>query len=1827
MNHPSRQLQFSRPNVLRVLGVLVMIIMLTLVRFEAVQALFDNGGFESGGLTSWTESTFYNPGLLCTTGGSCINRSAGGTDKTYVVGTAGGGAMSQTDAHSAVRFPRFGDYSAVVNYEGSSNNANSLKQTTTVTSDDVDVDGKVHVRFAYAPVLENPGHGATEQPFFYIGVKNITKGGAMLYDKFAFSGQAGVPWQGSYVLYTDWQIVDIAPGAGQLDVGDTIELEVIAAGCSAGGHYGYVYVDAFGAFIPGLSISATGPASVSRTQNITYEYTWANTGNVAIDNVVLTSVAPANTTYVSNDAGCTNSSGTVTCNLGTKAPGANGTVHITFNVGMGASGSINHGNYSIAGTGFAQIIGPLVTTTVNPDFPPSGFTSGTPASGTYGAPYSHDFDADGVPAPTYSVYTGAVPPGLTLNAVLGVLSGTPTAAGTYNFTIRASNLVGYADQAYSITINKANTSASASRSVTSPVYGQPVYLTATVSAVAPAAFTPAGQVQFYVDGAPFGAPVSLSSGTASSQTWTTLSAGDHTYSAVYLGDANNNASSTASSGVHINQNSTTTGVVSSAATSVYGQPLRLTATVDEVLPSVVNPAGQVQFYVDGSALGSPVALDASSQAVTADLHTLLPGGHLLVGAHTFSAAYLGNSNTLSSAAGTMSQTVNPAPTTVTITSSENPTVYGTSLQMTISVTANAPSIAIPAGQVRLSIDGVPFGTSMTLNGSGQATRTVPYLNLWPGNHAITAVYTPADPAQFVGSNNNAAPLQQVVNKANPVFTITPSVSSPMATQPVSYSVVVGPSMPTQGTPTGTVRFYVDGNPVGGQVTLDASGKASIPQAVEFSAGDHTVTVSYSGDDYFLSVPVSPALNQSAAKAGSTVSILSVDPTASVVGQPVTVSIQATPAAPATGVPSGTVTVSNGVDTCEVTLNASGAGSCQLEPTGPGSPDLTASYAGSANFQAAVSAPFAGPVVSKADSAVAILGFAPSSPVVGQPVTFTFAVTPVAPGWGSPTGLVTISDGNGHSCSAPVSAGSCQITFDGSGPTQMSAAYEGDANFNASSTSAAVAGPAVAKASTSLALASSATPSVYGQPLQFTATLSVTAPGAGAPTGFVQFTIDGVNFGDPVALSGGSAVSAPVADLAVAAHTIGAAYLGDANFAVASASAVNQVVNKADTTLVLSSNLNPSPYGLSVLITATLTGNAPSQAIPAGGTVQFIVDGVNYGAPVAVDASGKAYKLLPYTALWVGTHTITAVYSGDASFNGSNNFSSPFSQVVEKGLLVVTLTPTVESPVFGQPFGFSAGVAGDGANNPKPTGTVQFVVDGVNLGAPVTLDAAGSAASEMISTLAVGPHTLALVYSGDDYYKASTVTVPDGVVVGKASVSATISGFNPAAAVVGQPVTVSFGTVVLNPGAGTPTGTITISNGTDSCTAPVSAGSCDLVTTSAGSTQLSIAYSGDANFNPQAASTPQAGPEISPASVTVEITGTSAGPVVVGQPYTIYAQVSPVAPGTLIPAGMTITLGNGTNTCIATIQPDGSASCSITPTSAGAQNLSASFTGAPNYADATSAAFSGPVVGPASTTTSLVSSINPVVEGAAVRFTATVLTVAPGSGTPAGQVQFKIDGVDAGAPVALVNGVAAGPEVTSLTVGTHAVTAVYLGNANYSTSTSAAFSQKAVTGSLGGIITPSAGGTLTYHGTQDGLPVTTTIVIPAGAVSENVTLVFHQFYNSLLTPPAGKAFVASFTVDAYINGVLQPSLAFLKPVTFTMSYNPKNWKESDMGIYAWNGSQWNTNGLAVTGQDLDAHTITFTLNGTGAPEFSLACRHEYFNWLPIMGKLDVIEILP
>src|SRR5712691_4890512 len=229
-----------------------------------------------------------------------------------------------------------------------------------------------------------------------------------------------------------------------------------------------------------------------------------------------------------------------------------------------------------------------------------------------------------------------------------------------------------------------------------------------------------------------------------------------------------------------------------------------------------------------------------------------------------------------------------------------------------------------------------------------------------------------------------------------------------------------------------------------------------------------------------------------------------------------------------------------------------------------------------------------------------------------------------------------------------------------------------------------------KQSAAVTVTSSSNPSVFGQPVTFTATLT-----PANATGTVQF-LDGVtNLGAPVTVSNGTATLL-TSSLSIGGHSITAVYSGDGNFAGNTGSLPIQTVNQAQSSTNISSSVNPSVFGQPVLFTATVSA-APPGAGTLTGTLQFKDGTTNLGAPVAVNNGSATFST---SSLAVGQHSITAVYSGDSNFAGSTG-SLP-TQTVSRAGSSMSLTSSVNPAVAGQSVTFTATV-----NPAEATGNVTF----------------------------------------------------------------------------------------------------------------------------------------------------------------------------------------------------------------------------------------------------------------------------------------------------------------------------------------------------------------------------------------------------------------------------------------------------------------------------------------------------------------------------------------
>ena len=1281
-------------------------------------------------------------------------------------------------------------------------------------------------------------------------------------------------------------------------------------------------------------------------------------------------------------------------------------------------------------------------------------------------------------------------------------------------------------------VNQANTTTSVVSSANPSVSGQAVIFTATVTINSPgsnAVANPTGTVTFYDNGVSIGTGTLSDTGTDTATfTMSTLPTGTDPITAAYTsGDSNFNPSGLSSAVTQVvNPANTTTTVVSSPNPSVSGQAVTFTATVTVASPgsnAVANPTGTVTFYDNGVSIGTGTLSGTSTDTATFSI-TTLP-----IGTYPITAAYTSGDNNFnpSGLSSAVPQVVNPANTTTTVVSSPNPSVSGQAVTFTATVSVTSPgsnAVANPTGTVTFYDNGVSIGTG-TLSDTGTDTATCTTSTLPTGTDPITAAYTSGD-SNF-NSSTPSATFNQVVGKANTTTTVVSSPNPSVSSQVVTFTATVAITSPGSNAvanPTGTVTFYDNGAVIGTGTLSGTSTDTAIFTTGTLATGTHLITVAYtSGDNNFKPSSPSSAVTQVVNPANTTTTVVS-SANPSVSGQTVTFTAAVTvnsPGSNAEANPTGTVTFyDNGVSIGTETLSGTSTDTATFTTNSLaiGTYSITAAYtSGDHNFNpSGLSSPVT-QVVNPANTTTTVVSSANPS-VSGQMVTFTATVVVTSPGSNAvanPTGTVTFYD-NGVPIGTETLSGTNTdtATFTTNslaiGMYSITAAYTiGDHNFNPSGLSSVVT-QVVNPANTTTTVVSPVNPSVSGQAVTFTATVSVASPGSNAvanPTGTVTFYDNGVFIGTGT-LSGTSTDTATftTSTLPTGTDPITAAYTsGDNNFNPSSpSSVVNQVVNPADTTTTVVSPVNPSVSGQAVTFTATVTVNSPGSNALANptGTVTFYDNGVSIGTGTL---SGTSTDTATFTTSTLPTNTdlITAAYtSGDNNFNPSDP-SSVVNQVVNPADTTTTVVSSVNPSVLGQTVTFTATVtvASPGSNAvANPTGRVTFYDNGSVIGTATLSGTSTDTATFTTSTLAIGTYPITAAYtSGDSNFNPSTPSAIVDQVVDQANTTTTVaSSVNPS--VSGQAVSFTATVTVASPGSNAvanPSGTVTFyDNGVSLGTETLSGTSTDTATFTTntlptGKDPITAAYtSGDSNFNPSAPSAP-VNQVVDQANTTTTTVASSVNPSLSGQAVTFTATVAVTSPGSNAvanPSGTVTFYDNGvslgTGTLSGTSTDTATFTTSTLPT--GTDPITAAYTsGDSNFNPSAPSAIVKQMVNKANTTTSVMSLANPSVSGQAVTFTATVAVTSPGSNAvanPGGTVTFYDNGVSLGTGTLSGTSTDTAAFTTStLAIGTFSITAAYTsGDSNFNPSAKSAPVNQVVgkantTTSVVSLANPSASG--------------------------------------------------------------------------------------------------------------------------------------------------------
>jgi hypothetical protein len=271
---------------------------------------------------------------------------------------------------------------------------------------------------------------------------------------------------------------------------------------------------------------------------------------------------------------------------------------------------------------------------------------------------------------------------------------------------------------------------------------------------------------------------------------------------------------------------------------------------------------------------------------------------------------------------------------------------------------------------------------------------------------------------------------------------------------------------------------------------------------------------------------------------------------------------------------------------------------------------------------------------------------------------------------------------------------------------------------------------------------------YGRAATFTAQVVNTDTSA-KPTGLVSF-YSGTQLIGRAAVNSSGQAKLVTTNLAAGTHTITADYEGTSLFESSVSNGVTLTVDPGVTHASLGPASATTTYGQPVTFAVHVV-DITSTPVPTGGAVMFY-SGEMPGNPAELIGSAPLINgAATFTTqrLPAASDLVTAIYEGNANFNGSET-SSTLITVAPVGT-VTTLSSTASGSItFGTPVTFTVAVT-DPDTGLVPTGVVEFL-DGTTVIGEVGLNSRGTAA--LTRVLARGSHTIHAVYLGTSNYVTS-----------------------------------------------------------------------------------------------------------------------------------------------------------------------------------------------------------------------------------------------------------------------------------------------------------------------------------------------------------------------------------------------------------------------------------------------------------------------------------------
>jgi uncharacterized repeat protein (TIGR03803 family) len=719
------------------------------------------------------------------------------------------------------------------------------------------------------------------------------------------------------------------------------------------------------------------------------------------------------------------------------------------------------------------------------------------------------------------------------------------------------------------------TTTSVTSSNGSSTYGQAVTFTATVTPTSGSGET--GTVQFQIDGSNVGSPVNLSGNTAS-YTTSALTAASHSIVAVYSGDSSFSGSTSPAFTQNVAKATTASAVTSSNGSSSFGQSVTFTAAVTPVS----GETGTVQFQIDGSDVGSPVALSGNTATLTIST--------LSAGSHSIAAIYGGDGNFATSTSPAITQNVAKmaswaANTVATFngTNGEDPTgVVLDSFGNIFGATQEGGNLSLGNGFGDGTVFEVACGsgtitTLATLNGANGAN---------PAGSLVLDSSGNLFGATYGGGANGDGTVFEIAYGSSVITTLA-SFNGTNGQYP--QNAVLDP----YGNLFGTTEY---GGANGDGTVFEVAYKAGVINTVASFNGTNGINpgsvVLDSSDNIIGTTFGAPPVRPAASSDG----IASGDGTVFEIahGSGIITTLASFNGANGCN-PSGVVVLDSSGDLFGTTENGAGGWGTVFElARGSGVVTNLASFNGTNGY---------GPRGVAMDSSGNIFGATNGTSGVPEVPRYWYStVFEIAKGSGAITTLASYSyTGTGLGVAVD------SFAFGKLFGTTSSGGANGDG------TVFQFAGAYV------IGVTSTNTSPIYGQAVTFTTTLNSNA--GVAPTGTVQFQIDGSDVGSPVPVSVDTA-SYTTSTLDAGAHSVVAIYSGDNNFVGTTSPAFTQNVGPAVLTIganAVNIKLAADGQHVDVWNNAAATGT-PDQCLPCCDIYDVTYAGPAGGDLVVIDYS-------------------------------------------------------------------------------------------------------------------------------------------------------------------------------------------------------------------------------------------------------------------------------------------------------------------------------------------------------------------------------------------------------------------------------------------------------------------------------------------------------------------------------------------------------------------------------------------------------------------------------